>query len=1000
MIILTSQVALAQEKTISGVVTDDTGAPLPTVNVIIVGQTTGTTTDFDGKYSIQAKEGSTLSFSFIGTETQTVVVGASNIINVQLAVSSSNALNEVIVTSLGIRKTRQSLTYSAQELKGEELVRVKDVNLMNTVAGKVAGVAVTRSASGAGGSTKVVIRGNSSISNNQPLYVIDGIPLFNLSAIQPNEAFGSTEGGNRDGGDVVSLLNPDDYESMTVLKGASASALYGSQGANGVVLLSSKRVKEGKSNITLSSVTSFDSAAYLPEFQSDYIAVPNGEETWGAKQATDNYVKDFFQTGVTQITSLGFSTGSAVASTSLSYANTTASGIIPGNELNKNNFGIHQTGKMFNEKLTINATANYTSQVINNKPTNGYYFNPLTGVYLMPRGNDFNYYKDNYEVFDPVRNMMVQNWMTDRDIMQNPYWAINKNASVDSDKFFNGALGLNYEVNSWLNISSRYSYNLVTNSFDKKIYATTQGTLAPPTGRYILKENTSTQNYGDLIANIDTQFTEDISFAANIGTSFTRNIGNNGTTLDSSLGGLTYANWFTLGNFVNNAGNFQSLGSSREVQSIFASMTFGYKKYLYLDLTGRNDWSSTLVNTDSMSFFYPSVGVTGIISEMTTLPDWISFGKVRLSWAQVGNDIPAFVTVPVSTIKGGVIIPPIVGPLPGESLKSELQSSWEFGTDWRMFNNRLGFEFTYYNSETTNQYVSVPAPPTNPYGYLNYGFNAGSIQNQGVEIVLNGKVIQGDKFDWDVTLNYAHNRNEVKDLPDALGGRVILTAPGVNNYRYSLIEGQPFGQIEGVNIEKDAQGRVMLNEDGTIKKTGFEVVGNANPDFMLGFANNFSYGSFFAYVLIDARFGGEVMSLTEATNDEFGVSKATGDARNAGGVSIDAVYPDGTAFAGLYDAEKYYKQVGGRAGATGEYVYDATNVSFRELSIGYKFDVAKVPFLQSASLSVVGRNLFFFFKEAPFDPNLSLSTGEGLQGIDVFGMPSSRSIGLNLNVTF
>ena len=1000
MIILTSQVTLAQVKTISGVVTDDTGTPLPTVNVVIVGEATGTTTDFDGKYSIQAKEGSKLSFSFIGSETQIIVVGASNTINVQLAVSSSNALTEVIVTSLGIRKTRQSLTYSAQELKGEELVRVKDVNLMNTVAGKISGVAVTRSASGAGGSTKVVIRGNSSISNNQPLYVIDGIPLFNLSAVQPNESFGSTEGGNRDGGDVVSLLNPDDYESMTILKGASASALYGSQGANGVVLLSSKRVKEGKSNVTLSSVTSFDSAAYLPKFQSDYIAVPNGEETWGAKKATDDYVKDFFQTGVTQITSLGFTTGSAVASTSLSYSNTTASGVIPGNNLNKNNFGIRQTGKLFNDKLSVNASANYTSQAIDNKPTNGYYFNPLTGLYLMPRGNDFNYYKENYEVFDPVRNMMVQNWMTDRDIMQNPYWSINRNKSVNTDNLFSGALGLNYEVNDWLNISSRYSFNSITNSFDKKMYATTQGTLAPPTGRYYLAKNLSTQNYGDLIANIDTNFSENISFSANIGTSFTKNMGNNGTTLDSTLGGLTYANWFTVGNFVNNAGNSQSLGSSREVQSVFASMTFGYKKYLYLDVTGRNDWSSTLVNTKSMSFFYPSVGVTGIISEMTEMPDWISFGKVRASFAQVGNDIPAFVTVPVSTIKGGVIIAPGVGPMPGENLKSELQSSFEVGTDWRMFNNRLGFEFTYYNSETTNQYVSVPAPPTNPYGYLNYGFNAGSIQNQGIEIVLNGKVVQGDKFTWDVTFNYSHNKNLVKDLPESLGGRVILTPAGVNNYRYSLIEGQPFGQIEGKNIVKDDQGRIMLNADGTLQKTDFEVVGNANPDYMLGFGNTLNYGSFFANILFDGRFGGDVMSLTEATNDEFGVSKTTGDARNAGGVAINAVYPNGTAFAGLYDAEKYYKQVGGRAGATGEYVYDATNISLRELSIGYKFDVAKVPFLQSASLSVIGRNLFFIYNKAPFDPNLALSTGEGLQGIDVYGMPSSRSLGINLNVTF
>ncbi|MNS00618.1 TonB-dependent Receptor Plug Domain protein [compost metagenome] len=1001
MILFTAQVTLAQVKTVKGTVTDDTGIPLPGVNVIVKGESNGTSTDFDGAFTIQAKVGSTLVISYIGLETKNVVIGEESTLKVQLKTASTTALNEVVVTSLGIKKTRKSLTYSAQELKGEELTRVKDANIINTIAGKIAGVAVTKSAGGTGGSTKVEIRGSSSVTNNQPLYVIDGVPLFNVSSGQPNAVFGDTAGGNRDGGDAVSLLNPDDYEGMTVLKGASAAALYGSQGANGVILLTSKKAKEGKANFKASSVTTFESAAYLPKFQNEYVAVAGGDETWGAKGASKDHVEDFFQTGNTQITSLAFTTASAVASTSLSYANTTSSGIIQGNDLNKNNFGIRQTGKFFNDKLTVSANANYTSQTIGNRPVSGYYFNPLTGVYLMPRGNDFDYYKNNYEIFDPVRNMMVQNWMTNRDIMQNPYWAINRNASEDKNNFFNGALGLDYKVNGWLSLASRYSYNRIENSFEKEIYATTQGTLSHANGRYINVDGLSTQNYGDFIATINTNFNEDFSFNANIGTSFTKSVGNDATVLDSGISsGLVYANWFTLGNFVNNAGNYQNVDSRKEVQSVFAAATVGYKNYLYLDVTGRNDWSSTLVNTDKMSFFYPSVGLTGLISEMTEMPDWISFGKVRASYAQVGNDISSFVTSPRSTIRGGQIVPPTVGPRPGESLKPELKSEYEIGTEWRMFDNKLGFEISYYNSETKNQYIQVPAPATNPYGYLNYGFNAASIKNSGLEVVLTGKIIQNDKFSWDATVNYSHNDNEVSEIPAELGGRVILTDPGVNNYRYSLIEGQPFGQIEGVNIKRDAQGRVLLNADGTIQKTGFEVVGNANPDYMLGFSNSFKYENFFANILIDGRFGGEVMSLTEATNDEFGVSKATGDARNAGGVTLDAVYPDGTAYAGKYPADSYYKQIGGRAGATGEYVYDATNVSVREISIGYNFDAKKIGFIQSASLSLIARNLFFIYKDAPFDPNISLSTGEGLQGVDVYGMPSTKSIGLNLNVTF
>jgi TonB-linked SusC/RagA family outer membrane protein len=1001
MILFTVQVSLAQMKTIKGAVTDLSGSPIPGVNINVQGENTSASTDFDGNYSLLVKEVKTLNFSYLGLETINLVVGESSTINVQMKDAANNTLNEVVVTSLGIKKTRKSLTYSAQELKGEELVRVKDANIINTIAGKIAGVAVTKSAGGVGGSTKVVIRGNSSVSNNQPLYVIDGIPLFNGSSGQPNDSFGSKDGGNRDGGDVVSLINPDDYEGMTVLKGAAASVLYGSQGANGVILLSSKKVKEGSSSLKVSSVTTFESAAFLPKFQNDYISVARGEETWGAKQSSNNHVKDFFNTGNTQITSLAFSSGSAGSSTALSYANTSGSGIIPGNSIKKNNFGIRQTAAFFNEKLNVSANANYTTQIIINKPVSGLYFNPLTGVYLMPRGNDFNDLKNNFEVFDASRNLMAQNWVTNRDILQNPYWAINRNKSEDSNTFFNGSIALDYKINNWLTLASRYSYNRIDSNYDKKIYATTQGTLSHINGRYISINSVSTQRYGDFIATINTEFNDDFSFNAIVGTSINNTIGNDATTLDSGIGGgLKIANWFTLGNFVNNVGNIQSLGSSREVQSVFAATTFGYKDMLFLDVAARNDWSSTLVNTNKSGFFYPSVGVTALISEMTSLPEFINYAKVRATFAQVGSDVFAFATSPTNSYDADGFHKPRVGPRPGASLKPELKSEYEIGTEWKMFNNKLGFEISYYNSETKNQYLVVPAPPTNPYGYLNYGFNAGSIANKGIEIVLLGKVVEGDKFSWNTAINYSKNTNEVKEIPSELGGKVILTEAGVNNYRYILQEGKPFGVIEGVNIRRDEQGRVLLNDDGTIQKTGFEIVGNSNPDFMLGFSNTFKFGAFTANVLIDGRFGGDVMSLTEAINDEFGVSKVTGDARNAGGVTINAVYPDGSAYAGKYPAESYYKQTGGRAGATGEYVYSASNVTVREVSLGYAFDVKRLSFLQTASLSLIARNLGFLYKDAPFDPNIALSSGEGLQGLDVYGMPSTRSIGLNLNITF
>jgi TonB-linked SusC/RagA family outer membrane protein len=1004
MILFATQVTLAQVKTIKGTVTDAVGIPLPSANVTIKGGTGGTSTDFDGSFTIEAKVGSTLVISYLGSETKNVVVGESNTIKVQLKEASSTALTEVVVTSLGIKKTRKSLTYSAQELKGEELTRVKDANVINTIAGKIAGVAVVRSAGGTGGSTKVTIRGNSSVSNNQPLYVIDGVPVLNVSAIQPNEAFGSTQGGNRDGGDVIGLINPDDYEGMTVLKGASAAALYGSQGARGVILLSTKKAKEGVATIKLGSVTNVESAAYFPEFQTSYIAKPGADETWGAKGESNDHVKDFFDTGITQITSLGYAVGSNNSSTSLTYANTSASGVIPGNSLSKNNFGVRQSAKFFDEKLTVNAAANLAIQNVHNRPTNGFYFNPLTGLYLMPRGKDFNYYKNNFEVFSPTRNMMVQNWMTDRDIEQNPYWGIERNKSTDRNQYLNGSLGLNYKLNDWLSVGSRISYDQISNSFNKNIFATTQGTLSHANGRLININDVSSQTYGDLIATVNTKFNDDFTFTANVGSSFTKTSTGDQTVLDSDPSGLNRSNWFTLANFNSNQGNYHNYGARKEVQAIFAAATVGYKNMLYLDVTARNEWSSTL----DKPYFYPSVGTTAILTEMFKMPEAISFGKVRASYAQVGNDIPAFSKNPVNLYQNIKIgdIKPLYGPQFGTSLKPERQSSYEFGTEWRFAKNRFGFEFTYYANTTKNQLLNIPAPATNAEGVSNYTFNGGVIKNNGIELVLNAKIVETDKFKWDASVNYSHNRNEVTELPTdgAGGGKVVLTLAGVNSYRYSLINGQPFGVIEGINIKKDEQGRMLLNADGSIQRTEFESVGNANPDFMLGFSNSFKMGSFFANILIDARFGGDVMSLTEATNDQFGVSKVSGDARNNGGVAVNAVYAEGpnkgTAFAGKYDAEKYYSQVGGRAGISGEYIYDATNVSLREFAFGYTFDLKNNTFFKAANLSLVGRNLFFFYKDAPFDPNVSLSTGNGLQGIDVYATPSTRSIGLNLNVTF
>lgn len=1002
MIVFTAQVSLAQVKNVKGVITDSDGMPLPGASVAVQGAQKGTTTDFDGLYSIEAQKGQTLVFSYVGLETQSIVVGDAATINVKMNTASTNNLSEVVVTSLGIKKSRKSLTYAAQEVKGEEVTRVKDANLMNSLSGKVAGLIVGKSSAGAGGSVKVTIRGNSSATNNQPLYVVDGIPLLNSSSAQSNQVFGDTAGGNRDGGDAISMINPDDIESMTVLKGASAAALYGSQGANGVILVTTKRGKEGKVTANYNASLFVDNVVSLPKFQTSYGADPGATTSWGAAKQSPDHVKDFYNTGATYINSISVNGGTDKMTTSLTYANTKVDGVLPTNEFKKNNIALRQSVKMFDDKVVVDASLSYAEQKIINKPTNALYFNPLTGVYLFPRGNDFNYFKQNFEIFDPTRNLMTQNWPTGTsDIIQNPYWILNRNKSEDKNQSLISSVSVNYKANDWLSIKARGGYNRLYNTFEKKMYAGTNTTLAPTTGRYIYTDSESSQLYGDLIATITTKFSDDFTFNANVGTSVTKSTINDALTSDSGLTGLIYANWFNTGNFVSAAKNSQTVGAKKEVQSVFASATFGYKEMLYLDVTGRNDWSSTLVNTDNLSFFYPSVGVTGVLSEMVTLPEAISFAKVRASFAQVGNDVNAFLTSPSNTIVNGVVTAPTVGPQPGTSLKPEKQNSFEFGTEWRFVNNRIGFDFTYYQNETKNQLITAPAPIPNTTGYANYAFNAGSIENKGFEITLSGKPIVSENFSWDVALNYASNKNTVKSLGTVNGGQntVILTNGDPNSYRYVLEVGKPFGEIQGKNVVRNDQGQIVLDADGRIQKTDWVDLGSSNPDFMMGFSNTFKYKKVFLNVLIDGRFGGNVMSMTEAMLDFYGVSKATGDARAAGGVKINAVNASGSPVTSM-PAQDYYTQVGDRSGATGEYMYKATNVKLGELSLGYTFDFSKQTIFNAVNVSLVGKNLFFFYKDAPFDPNVTLSSGEGLQGVDIFGAPSTRSIGVNLNLTF
>jgi len=986
--------SFAQEKQITGIVTSE-GSPIPGTNVIVKGTSNGVQTDFDGKYTIKASEGDILIFSFVGMETQSFTIGSANTIDIVLK-EDAQMLDEVIITAMGVKKKRESLTYAAQDIKSEELNRVKQTNPVNSLSGKVSGVTITRSASGAGGSAKVVLRGNASLGSNQPLYVVDGIPLSNPTATQPSRTFGAFDGGNRDGGDALSLINPDDIESLTVLKGASASALYGSAGLNGVILITTKKGKDGGFKVNYSSNYTVDNAAYMMEFNDD----------------TTKNLNDFFNTGHTAINSISVSGGSELAQTYFSYSNTSAAGIMPENDLKQHTVNIRETAKLFNDKLKLSASVMASTQKIHNRPVSGLYFNPLVGVYTFESDTEkLADYKE-FEAFDSERNIMKQRWFRPTsDIEQNPYWMVHRNASDDTNQKLLTSLNLNYTVSDWLSLQARGNYDGSKMTFDKKIYATTEATLAPSTGRYIVKEDAFTTVFGDLIANINTSINDKINVTGLIGAS-SSNTKINSFVADSGVsGGLTYANVFSYQNF--NGGSGANINhNNHEIQeySLFSSATLAYDNKLFVDLTARNDWSSTLP-AENNSFFYPSIGVSALLNKFFDISTKVSFAKVRVSYAEVGHPFGADLIAPNNTISfGGGGIAPTLGAVPGTTPQPERQKSFEVGTEWKFSDNRYGIDIGYYSTNTTNQYFLVGVNPT-VFGVSKAYLNAGDISNKGFEISAFAYPIKSDKMNWNTRLNFAKNTNVINKLMDFEIDGIIsfnhfaIDDPGATNtFGSYLTVGGSFGDIYGKVVKKvDGVPVVELNGDGTIASIvqedadsvpNLDLIGNANPDFTLGWTNSFTYDNFTFDFSIDGKFGGEVVSMTEGVVE----GKSNNSARETANVMVDVITPSGTK--AQVTAQDYYGKIGGRAGFTGEYTYDATNIRLADIAIGYNFDMNGNSFFKRIKASFVGSNLFFLYKVAPYDPNITLSTGNNLQGVDVLGLPSTKSYGLNLNLTF
>lgn len=996
LLFLCTNVLFAQKK-VSGVVKEaDTNEPLIGATVVVKGTTNGVVTDIDGNYTIDAKADDVLQYAYVGLETYEETVGERTVINVSLA-SSSIKINEVVVTAMGLERKAKSLTYATQQVGGGELTRAKETNLINSLQGKTAGLVITPNSTGAGGSSKLLIRGNKSAQgNNQPLIVIDGVPMSNTTTTQMEGEY-----GGRDGGDALANLNPDDIASINVLKGASAAALYGSMAANGVVMITTKKGYSGSLRVDVSTNTTFETTLDAPKLQSTYGAVVSGsgaltQDSWGDKITGEakgaNRLDEFFRTGMTTINSIAISGGSEKMQSYLSYANTAASGIMPTNTFTRHNMMAKETFNLFNNKVTVSGSLNYIVQKGKNRHEPGQYRNPLTGLYTFPANGDFKKYKDQYEVYDDAKGYAVQQWYRDvnQDFSANPYWVLYRNPHTEKRDRMIATGSVRYNITDFLNIQGRLNYDKIADFYEREIYASTSTTLHNVNGEYRQERDDSRQFYGDLMVNFNKTF-NDWSVAASAGTSFTDT---KETGILAANGGDIYIpNYFSIANGSKNGSRNKERKIRKRLNSVFGTAQIGFKEMIYMDITGRNDWSSTLSFTPNMSYFYPSVGLTALLNEMVAMPEAVNLLKLRGSYSVVGNDMPAYITHPTHNFENGSV--KFNTNIPFTEMKPEKLKSMEFGFDVSMLDNRFEMDFTYYKTNNTNQYFKMSVPSAT--GYSNYYFNAGDIQNTGFETTLSWRQTFTPDFSWRTSFNVSYNDNKIKELDNRKDikedDRLTYVEIGsMMGYRMRLVEGGAYGDMYAKKLKRDNNGNILVNDKGIPQFTDKEVlVGNVNPKWNLGWSNTFNYKDLQFYFLIDGRIGGNFINATQSILDVYGVSQNTADARDNGGVDLG----NGT----KVDAKTFYQAIGQKGVGGDYYVYSATNFRLRELSIGYSFRNL-LGAGKDLGVNLIGRNLFFFHKDAPSDPEVSMSTSNGYAGSNYFALPATRSFGINLKATF
>lgn len=981
-------VAQDDGKTVGGTVLDENGEPVIGATVTVKGTNLVTVTDIDGRFELKVPNGSILSVSYLGYTTAEVPATGENL-TISLK-PDERQLAEVVVTALGIRRSEKALSYNVQQVNSEQLTTVKSANFMNSLAGKVAGVNINASSAGVGGATRVVMRGPKSINqSNQALYVVDGVPINNRNNGETGSIY-STQPGS----EGIADINSEDIESISVLSGPAAAALYGSAAAQGVIMITTKKGSKGRVQVTISNSSQFLSPFKMPEFQNSYANRPGEVRSWGEKGGSPYggfEPEDFFNTGTNIQNNVALTVGNDRNQTYLSVGTTNARGIIPDNKYNRYNFTVRNTTKFLDDKLTLDFSLSYVNQNDRNLMAQGQYFNPLVPLYLFPRGESFDAIRT-FEVWDASRGIYVQNWnFGDALQMQNPYWVAKRMNRINHKHRYMTNASLKYQITPWLDVTGRLRFDRTNTKFEDQRYASTINLFAHSPYGFYKYENVADQAlYGDLMANINKTL-GDFSIGANIGGSFQRTQYED----EGYQGGLKAPSNLFTPNAIDYAAatndNRPIFGFNKHyINSLFANAELGWKSMLFLTLTGRNDWDSALAGTKHESFFYPSVGMSAIISQMVQLPEFISYMKVRGSWASVGSAISPniasrwrYVYNPASQSYSTVTYK-----FP-ETFYPERTNSWEAGLTARFFDNALTLDVTFYQSNTRKQ--TFLRPITVGEGYSNEYVQTGNVRNRGLELSLGYNKTWGD-FTWNSSLTYSMNRNKIIDLLE--DPNEVISQAGLNGANVILKKGGTMGDVYTyTDFARDNEGNIALDASGNVMRQTLsnpKYCGSVLPKGNIGFSNDFTWKGLNLGFLVTARLGGIVLSQTQALLDYYGVSQTTADAREAGGIAVNT---------GMVSAESYYSVVGGDNPIWSEYIYSGTNVRLQEAHISYNLPRKWLGGMD-LTVGLTANNLFMIYCKAPFDPETTGSTGTFYQGFDYFMQPSLRTLGFNIKLKF